>query len=98
MLYSLKQLIFKWRWSQDSWLTNDKGFHCFGTSYLLFAFFRFFPLTPSLLIVLFLGLLWEIKDAIFPYESFGFLGGDGFSYKDLTADIIGILLGCLLIF
>lgn len=98
MLYSLNQLISKWRWAHDSWFTNDKGFHCFGTSYLFLALLKFLPLSHVLFSVFFLGLLWEIKDAIFPYERFGFLGGDGFSYKDLTADIIGIFFGCLLMF
>lgn len=98
MPYSLKQFTSKWRWAHDSWLTDDKGFHCFGSAYLFLALIKFLPLFHALIITTILGLLWEIKDAIFPYERYGFLGGDGFSYKDLTANIIGILFGYLLIF
>ncbi len=38
------------------------------------------------------GILWEMKDAVVPWEKYGWIGGDGFSVKDLIADIAGILL------
>jgi uncharacterized protein YfiM (DUF2279 family) len=43
-----------------------------------------------------IGLLWEIKDAIVPYEKHGWWGGEGFSWKDLVANVIGIGLGLAL--
>jgi len=35
---------------------------------------------------------WEIKDALVPYEKYGWIGGEGFSVKDLLADCIGIVV------
>ena len=98
MHFLSRQFILKWRCAHDSWSSNDKGFHCFGSAYLFIALHKFLFFPYAFLITFFSGLLWEIKDATLPYEDFGFIGGDGFSYKDLTADIIGILLGYLLIF
>ncbi|MDI6883518.1 MAG: hypothetical protein QMC93_03660 [Patescibacteria group bacterium] len=39
---------------------------------------------------LILGTLNEIKDALFPYEKYGKYGGEGWSHKDMLANIIGI--------
>jgi hypothetical protein len=39
-----------------------------------------------------LGFVWEIKDALVPYEKYGKLGGEGFSSKDMLADIGGVVL------
>ena len=38
------------------------------------------------------GILWELKDAVMPWERYGFWGGDGFSWRDLVADAAGIAL------
>jgi len=41
-----------------------------------------------------IGIAWEIKDALIPYEKYGhFWGGDGFSFKDLAANMVGIGTG-----
>ncbi|HPI67298.1 MAG TPA: hypothetical protein PKZ16_02025 [bacterium] len=41
-----------------------------------------------------LGVAWEVKDALIPYEKYGrFWGGGGFSYKDMAANIAGIGVG-----
>ena len=37
-------------------------------------------------------LIWEIKDGILNYKDYGFWGGDGFSWRDLTCSIMGALL------
>jgi len=37
-----------------------------------------------------ISVLWEIKDAIIPYEVYGFWGGDGFSWRDLVAGWVGL--------
>jgi hypothetical protein len=74
--------------AQDYWLTRDKLEHLFGSA-LLFSFlyilglrFLFCPMrSVAALLAVIGGILWEIKD--------GFR--DGFSYKDLVADCIGIM-------
>ena len=57
----------------------------------------------SVSIVLFLlGILWEIKDAFYKWETAKIirigmwdinLGGDGFSWRDIIANSVGIILG-----
>ncbi|MCK4297461.1 MAG: hypothetical protein KAX28_12505 [Candidatus Marinimicrobia bacterium] len=37
-----------------------------------------------------LGLTWEIKDALVPYEKAGAIGGEGFALNDVLANVIGI--------
>jgi len=40
-----------------------------------------------------LGLANEVKDALLPYEKYGWIGGEGFSYKDMLANCGGVLVG-----
>lgn len=49
------------------------------------------------LIIFGLGILWEVKDALVPWEEHGFWGGDGFSFLDLLADAVGCSLAFFLI-
>jgi len=39
-----------------------------------------------------MGLSWEIKDGLVKDDYYGGIGGEGFSYKDLIADVSGILV------
>lgn len=39
------------------------------------------------------GVLWEVKDGFIGYVKWGWWGGDGFSWRDLVANVIGIILG-----
>lgn len=87
------------RFAHDRWTSRqgliipyDKLEHLLG-SFLLTLFLSIF-LNPYLLALttLTLAVLWEIKDALFPFETYGILGGDGFSFRDLAADYLGILL------
>lgn len=73
------------RWVEDSWTskfrTSDKFYHFFGCA-LIFATLRITGLTGWLCFVLtFLaGFLVELIDAV---------RADGFSWRDMVADILG---------
>jgi hypothetical protein len=90
------------KWSDDKWLSKngtilpyDKLEHFFlGTLGLLICFYLLgFSLTLSFVILELLGIAWEIKDGIVPYDDKGNI--EGFSWKDLIADNIGFLIGHL---
>ncbi|MDQ7052701.1 MAG: hypothetical protein Q9P14_07365 [candidate division KSB1 bacterium] len=89
----------QWRWARDSWLsrgglilTYDKLEHFLTYLSLtsIGTLLQFDKTIPALILI---GILWEIKDALLPYEKAGFWGGDGFSWKDLLANFAGIALG-----
>ncbi len=89
----------QWRWAKDNWLSKggvilvyDKAEH-FLTYCLLTVAGLLLKLDHTGFILLILGVLWEIKDALLPYERAGFWGGDGFSWKDLVANGLGIGFG-----
>ena len=48
-----------------------------------------------LIIVLLAGLAWEIKDGLMDYHVYGWFGGDGFSWRDLVADAVGIIIALI---
>lgn len=92
---------------KTSILSYDKVQHLFFSMiftiilYLVGTFFFephivWSPMGSPLTIFL-LGILWEVKDALLPYEKVGFWGGDGFSFKDLAADAVGCCIGLLII-
>lgn len=94
---------WQWRWAQDHWLSKggtilpyDKLEHFLV--YFLAAFLLSFKLAKETVIALLcaIGLLWEIKDALMPYEKYGWWGGEGFSWKDTAANLVGIVLGLAL--
>ena len=82
----------KWNSRQGFIIAYDKLEHFLGSFVL--AYFLSLWVNPllSAMTTFTLGFLWEIKDAFYPYEVYGILGGDGFSYKDLAADYIGAML------
>ena len=43
-----------------------------------------------------LGVVWEVKDAYVPWEKYGKLGGDGFSWVDIRTNIAGVVATRLL--
>uniref|UniRef100_A0A6M3K0M1 VanZ-like domain-containing protein n=1 Tax=viral metagenome TaxID=1070528 RepID=A0A6M3K0M1_9ZZZZ len=95
-----------WRWSKNGWNSKcvftekirgtifeyDKiqhGTACFlgyGTLRLLGM-----PKKKAFFVIMGLGLVNEIKDALIPYETYGLWGGEGFDYKDVIANMIGIV-------
>ena len=84
----------KWRWATDTYeLTHDKEAHfaaCWGL-YYFFVHFWVSELWASIATLL-IGTAKEIKDALIPWEEYGFWGGDGFSYWDLIFDVAGLAL------
>lgn len=91
-------------WSDDKWLSKngsilpyDKPEH-----FLLGALGMFIciyliglSLIISIIIMEILGIGWEIKDGLVPYNKEGNI--EGFSWKDLIADNVGFLIGFLFI-
>ena len=84
---------FTFRMAKDKWFTDDKGFHAFGSAYLYSVLAKKMPKGYAALTTIVLGAAWEVKDAYVRYEVVPILGGDGFSYKDLTFDVGGVGLG-----
>jgi len=90
-----------WRWANDGLFTMcnefDKLIHfrCALAGTLILLVLGISPLW-AFIISLVIGILWEVKDAISYYEEHGYLGGDGFSFWDLLADITGILVALLI--
>ena len=88
-----------WAWSGDTWnstsgavLESDKLEHLFGSMILYFILY-FICATPFqvFLYCVYFGVIWEIKDSILDWRIYGWYGGDGFSWRDLVADIVGFL-------
>jgi uncharacterized protein YfiM (DUF2279 family) len=86
---------FNFRMAKDKWTTDDKGFHAFGSAYLYSVLVKKMPKGYAALATIALGAAWEVKDAYVRHEVVPILGGDGFSYKDLTFDVGGVGLGLL---
>lgn len=79
--------------AKDKWTTDDKGFHAFGSAFLYSVFAKKMPKGYAALTTIVLGAAWEVKDAYVRSDVVPVLGGDGFSYKDLTFDVGGVGLG-----
>jgi len=83
-------------YANDSWFTSDKLSHMLGC-YVLSVKLRGVHLLTggnkylAALETLFLGAVWEYKDYLWSWETYGYIGGDGFSYRDLVADLIGAI-------
>jgi uncharacterized protein YfiM (DUF2279 family) len=86
---------FTFRIAKDKWTSDDKGFHAFGSAYLYSVLAKKMPKGYAALTTIVLGAAWEVKDAYVRHEVVPILGGDGFSYKDLTFDVGGVGLGLL---
>ncbi|MFH1320440.1 MAG: hypothetical protein ABII90_07295 [Bacteroidota bacterium] len=91
---SYGQEYFKWRWSESPITQNPdaSGLHFVGSYTLAGSFDNSMPWWGSDLATLGLGTVWEIKDALIPWELIGFIGGEGFSWGDFYCDTGGIVL------
>ena len=97
----------KWRWARDNWTTRqgllrftggyDKIEHAlfFGAVYLAVRIFGLSVATAWWAAAVF-ALANEVKDALMPWEKWGVIGGDGFSWRDFIASVGGIALCWLL--
>ena len=90
-----------WRWANDKWTKHTEYFfgeshysltdHGIG-SYMLFQDFRHnrkMSNRKAFIWLLACGTAWEIKDGLVPYEKYGKVGAEGFSWKDITKDVMG---------
>ena len=93
------------KWSNDKWLSKngtilpyDKLEHLLLGALGMFIciYWISFSLLTSLIIMEILGIGWEIKDGLVPYDDKGNI--EGFSWKDLIADNAGFILGYILTF
>jgi hypothetical protein len=82
------------RWSHEPIFKNidASACHFVGSAYLASSLEHVgLKWWQSDLIAVGLGLGWEIKDGLVPYEKYGWLGGEGFSFGDLTCNICGVV-------
>ncbi len=93
------------RWAHDSWLSRgglvvkyDKLEHALayfvGSVFLLWLGL---PYDEVFFFLFLAGVMWEIKDAHIPFETYGKFGGDGFSWRDIIANLTGIFAGFLVV-
>jgi len=88
-----------WRWARDTWDGRDKLWHLLGglvSPLLLWAAFQLWR-GWCVLGSLAFWWLWEVKDAFARRETWGWLGGDGFSWRDGLASSVGILFAWMIL-
>ena len=87
----------QWRWADDSMeMTFDKEAHL-AASFGLYYMFKYkgFSDRESIVYTTSLGLTKETIDALFPWEKYGRIGGDGFSKNDMVYNAIGVSVAYL---
>lgn len=98
MIKFLPWHLDKWLSQQGSLLPYDKLEHFLLAFIGIFIFNRVFnwSIKTGIIVALLLGIGWEIKDGILPYDwERGLI--QGFSWKDLIADVTGIFTGVIFI-
>lgn len=93
---SSAQEFGQWRWSHAKFDVTPEAntTHCLGSAFLA----DFMETKVGMewwkadLTVITLGALWEVKDALVPYEKIPVFGSAGFSMMDLKLDIAGVVL------
>jgi hypothetical protein len=91
-------------WKDDDWLSKHGGLLTFDKlehfllalvgMVLLIELFKI-PQWWAVIAGFVAGALWEIKDGILPYNGAGDI--EGFSWKDLIADVAGICAGLVIV-
>lgn len=89
-----------WRWARDNYYPHDDKLAHAG---LYFAGATVLNLIndgenegTTLLSLSMMATLWEVKDALWPWETYGPAGGDGFSTWDLIYSVGGAGLALLI--
>ena len=90
--YPEKSQIGQWRWQKEQLrFTHDKEALIAASAYLYTTLrYKGYSEWDSFKYTLALGILKETSDALLPYEEVGVIGGDGFSFADIGANLIGI--------
>ena len=91
------QDYLEWRWSDQpiNQMPDASALHAVGSGYMGHLFSYTMPWYDADLLSLSIGVLWEIKDGLLPWERIGVLGGEGFSTNDLIMDATGIAVNRL---
>lgn len=89
------QEYFHWRTSHEpAWKDGHPNayaeLHFLSASYLSTTMDVDMTWWKADLLTMGLGVAWEVKDALVPYEKAGYLGGEGFGGGDLLADLTGV--------
>ena len=95
--YPNKSKIGEWRWNYEQlrW-THDKEAHLVASAFIYTTLrYKGYSEWDSFKYTMALGILKETTDALLPYEEVGPIGGDGFSFADIGANLIGIGLSHL---
>ena len=90
--YPNKSEIGEWRWNYEQlrW-THDKETHLVASAFIYTTLrYKGYSEWDSFKYTMALGILKETTDALLPYEDVGLIGGDGFSFADVGANLIGI--------
>jgi len=82
---------FTWRIAHENWTGQDKVIHLTGNYLLCAALHSKMSLPKAMYFTSLTGLLWEIKDSWLPWQHYGFIGSEGFSYTDFWVGNAGIL-------
>jgi hypothetical protein len=88
-----------WRWAKDEWWRGDKLWHILGglvSPLLLWTVFQMHRCWCVFASFTFWW-LWEVKDAYVRSEDWGWLGGDGFSWKDGIASTVGVWVAWMIL-
>ena len=95
--YPEKAEIGQWRWNYEQLrFTHDKEAHVAASAYIYTTLrYKGYSEWDSFKYTLALGILKETTDALLPYEEVGPIGGDGFSFADIGANVLGICISHL---
>ena len=87
--------------ANDGWFTMikeyDKLEHLGAGILLVSVLSHFMPKRYAFFITIMICLLWEFKDALLPWQTYGWFGGNGFSVYDLAAGVLGALIMTLVL-
>jgi uncharacterized protein YfiM (DUF2279 family) len=91
------------RVAHDSWMGEDKVvdhfFGSFAVAYISASLTHASSSQAQARVFYWCAGFWtanEVKDAFLPWEKVGWIGGDGFSYKDLVWSLAGTGLGLII--
>ena len=94
-LFSQHISLKKWQWSDKPFWESPAANmgHFVGSSVIAYNLEKQgMKWWEADLLTLSMGLSWEIKDGLVKDDYYGGIGGEGFSHKDLIADIAGVLV------
>ncbi len=78
-------------WARDDFSGWDKPSHAIAGA-MGFGLLKSFGVNDNdnLMISIGCAIGYEVKDYLIPASKYGWIGGDGFSWRDIVADVVGI--------